>query len=120
MAKDRAKMSSDAKNNVVTGGGAAGTRGYLVQVLVALLDSLMSDAFGDWEFLTMELPGHDKVDIHWEMKDRSTKVVQVKSSINPISKGDVEGWADQLIENYKSASKYEAVSYTHLTLPTKA
>jgi hypothetical protein len=86
-------------------GGQEGSRGYVVQTAVALLESL-SDP--DWESVTLE-PDHssEKVDVLWVRK-AGRKAIQVKSSANQISKADAEAWADDL-QKSKAADTYHLV-----------
>ena len=87
-------------------GGQVGMRGYLVQTLIALLDSLESDP--SWNSVTIEpAVESDKVDILWET-DQGTRAVQVKSSQNPFRKADIERWAKELAE-WKQADTYELI-----------
>lgn len=73
--------------------GSDGNRGYLVQTLIALLESLRSDK---WARVTIE-PVHEaeEIDIKWEA-DGFRKVVQVKSSISPVSMPNARKWATKL------------------------
>ena len=73
--------------------GQDGNRGYLIQSVIALLESLNRS---DWDQLTLE-PTHasDKVDISW-YGSTATRTCQVKSSINQINQPDVKKWADEL------------------------
>lgn len=88
-------------------GGREAIRGFAVQTLVCLLDSLSSD--GKWIAVTLEPDSvNDKVDIHWVYADGSTCAQQVKSSINQISKGDVERWCSELKAS-GGASKYQLI-----------
>lgn len=86
-------------------GGPAAIRGYLVQTLVALLEALDEP---EWISVTLE-PDHAsaKTDIFWEYKER-TKAVQVKSSVNPFKKADVQRWAGELAAS-RSADEYELI-----------
>lgn len=74
-------------------GGQDGNRGYLIQSVVALLQSLNSS---DWNRVTLE-PAHasDKIDICW-YGVTVTKACQVKSSINQINLPDAKKWAAEL------------------------
>ncbi|MFO0805493.1 MAG: hypothetical protein U0791_20505 [Gemmataceae bacterium] len=74
-------------------GGQDGNRGYLVQAVMALLDSLDDYA---WETVQIEPDQHaQKVDILWIRPNRKS-VTQVKSSINQFGKRDAEEWASEL------------------------
>ncbi|MHB1350328.1 MAG: CBS domain-containing protein [Desulfobulbaceae bacterium] len=70
--------------------GQDGNRGYLIQSVIALLESLNHS---DWHALTLE-PTHasDKIDISWHGAS-ATRACQVKSSINQINRPDVKKWA---------------------------
>ena len=86
--------------------GASSIRGYLLQTLIGLLDSLLKD--NQWEQLSIEpINESQKVDIVWYYKDKK-KVVQVKSSQNQISKRHVMSWAKEL-EDSTISEDYELV-----------
>jgi hypothetical protein len=86
-------------------GGQEGNRGYLIQTVIALLKSL-DDA--TWTSVTIEPDSaSDKVDILWE-GTKGRKAVQVKSSINPISKPNGISWA-RALKSSISADHYELV-----------
>lgn len=80
-------------------------RGFVVQTLIALLDALEDEAA--WISVALE-PNVDseKVDILWQYTDGSRKAVQVKSSQNPFTEGDVKKWAAGL-EAWRKADCYE-------------
>jgi hypothetical protein len=86
-------------------GGREGNRGYLIQAAIALLESLTDP---HWESVTLE-PNHasEKIDVEWIGK-AGRKAIQVKSSINQISKADAEQWADDL-QKSKVADIFELV-----------
>ena len=73
--------------------GQDGNRGYLIQSVIALLESLSRS---DWDRLTLE-PTHasEKIDISW-YGPAATRVCQVKSSINQINQPDAKKWAVEL------------------------
>lgn len=86
-------------------GGQEGNRGYLIQAVIAILKSL-DDA--TWTSVTIEPDStSDKVDILWE-GTKGRKAVQVKSSVNPISKPNATSWAKALKSSI-SADTYELV-----------
>jgi len=69
-------------------------RGYLVQTLVALLDSLTSGK----EFIKLTLEPHlasERFDLLWEYAQGS-RAVQVKSSVNEFAETDVRRWAREM------------------------
>lgn len=85
-------------------GGPDSIRGYLIQAMVLILDTLQND--NPWYEVTLE-PKHEseKVDIKWVFED-SVRVVQVKSSINVFEKKAVEKWSMEL-RNFALADEYE-------------
>lgn len=83
--------------------GQASARGYIVQTLIGVLDSLEDR---EWDFLSIEPNiASDKVDVIWYYPER-TKVVQVKHSQNQINLGMVKAWAEEL-EKSLEAQEYE-------------
>jgi hypothetical protein len=88
-------------------GGREAIRGFSIQTLVVVLESL-EDAASQWIAVTLEPDSsNDKVDILWEFQDRR-RAQQVKSSQNQISKASVETWAKALKAS-QSANEYEVV-----------
>ena len=86
-------------------GGQDGNRGYLVQALIALLQSLSDNS---WESVTIEPNvASEKVDVLWTAKTRN-RVAQIKSSQNQIGKSDAERWAADLKASC-AADVYELV-----------
>ena len=86
-------------------GGREAIRGFAVQTLICLLDSLLTGA--QWTAVTLEPDSdNDKVDIYWEYTDGSTCAQQVKSSKNQIGKGHVDGWCKELKDSH-AADKYQ-------------
>lgn len=82
--------------------GQDGNRGYLIQAIIALLESLNQT---DWSEVTIEADHiSDKVDVAWS-GHFGTRVCQVKSSINQISKPDAIKWAEEL-EGQSQAEEY--------------
>lgn len=88
--------------------GSAGIRGYLLQTLISVLDSLVTD--NEWDSLTLEPDlGSDKVDISWFYAAKGeTKVTQVKSSQNQINVPQARQWAHELQSSF-SATSYELI-----------
>ncbi|MFC3532034.1 hypothetical protein ACFOLG_07530 [Vogesella facilis] len=88
-------------------GGREAIRGFAVQTLICLLDSLWADE--QWAAVTLEPDSdNDKVDIYWEYADGSTCAQQVKSSKNQIGKGDVVAWCKELKDS-RAAVKYQLI-----------
>jgi hypothetical protein len=87
--------------------GSSGIRGYLLQTIVTLLDTLTNESV--WDSMAVE-PNNEseKVDISWYMSGDLVKVTQVKSSQNQINIPNVREWASEL-ENSCHASKYELI-----------
>jgi len=85
--------------------GQDGNRGYLIQSVIALIESLNRL---DWDQLTLE-PTHasDKVDISW-YGATTTRTCQVKSSINQINLPDAQKWAEEL-EQQSTADEFTLV-----------
>ena len=75
-------------------GGAAATRGFLVQALVALLESLR---LPDWSVVSIEPElASEKVDILWQLLDDTERHSQVKNRSEGIELGAVKAWAKAL------------------------
>jgi len=86
-------------------GGREALRGFAVQTLVCLLDTLTSN--NTWVYVTLEPDSaNDKVDILWVYADGLTCVQQVKSSKNQITKANVEAWCSDLKAS-GAADKYQ-------------
>lgn len=86
-------------------GGRSGIRGYLIQSIIAVLDSLNDP---NWKSIIVEPNiGNDKVDICW-ISEISKKVSQVKSSKNQITLGMAKNWAEELETNVTS-DEYELI-----------
>lgn len=72
-----------------------------------MFDSLSSK--DEWTTVTLEPDSvNDKVDVFWEFADSSTCAQQVKSSINPIGKGQVTRWCSELKTSGR-ADKYQLI-----------
>jgi hypothetical protein len=78
-------------------GGQTGLRGYLIQSLIAVIDSFNDY---DWTSIIIEpnIPG-DKVDILWSYPNKK-KASQVKSSQNQITKSMCQLWVSELERCY--------------------
>ena len=88
-------------------GGREAIRGFAVQTLICLLDSLLTDR--QWEAVTLEPDSsNDKVDILWEYADATSCAQQVKSSKNQITKGEVQAWC-RVLKASKAATKYQLI-----------
>lgn len=87
-------------------GGREAIRGFAVQTLICLLDSLWADT--TWSAVTLEPDSdNDKVDIRWEYANGSTCAQQVKSSKNQIGKAEVAAWCKALKESDPPADRYQ-------------
>jgi len=85
-------------------GGREAIRGFSIQTLVCLLDSLQTQN-GHWMAVTIEPDsGNDKVDILWEFSGGFRRVQQVKSSQNQIGRADVATWCSELKASGKADS----------------
>lgn len=88
-------------------GGKDGSRGYLYQALVAVLDAIQNE---DWVEVYLEYEtDNDKVDIAFKDSNGNLEVIQVKSSINNFSKYDIDKWLIELIEDKSDASKFKLI-----------
>lgn len=72
-------------------GGVVGSRGYIFQAIVALIDCLMRT---DWDAIKVEPTKQNKVDIQLYGNGELLSAVQVKSSINAFKKSDVQKYLD--------------------------
>ena len=85
-------------------GGQSAIRGYLIQTIIAVLESLEND---DWQSVSIEPNDeHEKVDIKWTYNDGSKSVYQVKSSQNPFSLSDAKKWCKELNSSTPNAKSY--------------
>jgi hypothetical protein len=86
-------------------GGQEGSRGYLIQTIVCLLESLRDPS---WDSVSLE-PDEpsQKVDMLWT-STALRKAVQVKSSINQIGKADAVAWASEL-KSRTTADTFELI-----------
>jgi len=89
-------------------GGNAGIRGYLIQTIICVLDSLETDNL--WTSVTLEpLDESEKVDIRWKYSDDTAKLCQVKSSENIIRHSAAKKWCEELETHSPNASEYELI-----------
>lgn len=89
-------------------GGNAGIRGYLIQTIICVLDTLESDNL--WTSVTLEpLDESEKVDIRWKYSDDTVKLCQVKSSQNIIKHSSAKKWCEELETHSPNASQYELI-----------
>ena len=93
-------------------GGNAGIRGYLIQTIICVLDTLESDNL--WTSVTLEpLDESEKVDIRWKYSDDTIKLCQVKSSQNIIRLNDAKKWSNDLTTNSPNIEEYELIVVGH-------
>lgn len=85
-------------------GGQVGSRGYIFQAIIALIECLGRD---DWDVIKNEPnTDEDKVDIMLYRKDGTIlSAIQVKSSINQFEKADVKRWLENLKRDAGEAEK---------------
>jgi len=87
-------------------GGNAGIRGYIIQTIICLLDSLETD--NQWISVTLEpLDESEKVDIRWRYSNDKVKFSQVKSSENVIRFSFAKKVCEELESHSPNASEYE-------------
>ncbi len=92
-------------------GGQHGMRGYLLQTIITVLDSLSQSS--NWQTVTIEPNDEsEKVDIKWELNTNKKKLVQVKSSQNTISYTAAKKWVAEL-KNGTLAEHYELICIGH-------
>jgi len=77
-------------------GGREAIRGFSIQTLICLLDSLQANE-GTWVAVTIEPDSiNEKADIFWEFSGGGSRLQQVKSSKNQIGLADVVSWCKEL------------------------
>lgn len=88
-------------------GGQAGNRGYMLQGVIAVLDSFVRN---DWISVAIE-PNEDtqKVDIKWRDEYNSETVCQVKSSSGNFDKSQILAMLKELTDDVPEASSYKLV-----------
>lgn len=86
-------------------GGEAGSRGYIFQAIVAIIECLERD---DWTAIKMEPEtDNDKVDIKLFNGSVTLSAIQVKSrSTKAFGPKEVEGWLDDLKKDAPGAKKF--------------
>lgn len=98
-------------------GGQEGVRGYLLQAIIATLDSLNKE---DWLTVSIEPNSeNDKVDIVWTEKDKAEVVYQVKSSINNFEKAEILSWILELVNDSIKAKEFKVVLIGNCSSSTK-
>lgn len=97
-------------------GGQEGARGYLIQAMVAVLNSFV----GDWASVSLEPDTeNDKVDIKWaDQYGEITSVCQVKSSVNNFGKNEALAWISELIDDAPNSSEYKLILFGTANGPT--
>ncbi len=98
-------------------GGQFGTRGYLYQATVCLLDSLMNE---EWDYVVVEPDSkNEKVDVLWQNNGKIIKAMQVKSSKNSFKKWQINRWICDLVEDSIDAEVFEVVLVGECNLDAK-
>ena len=104
--KTTTKGSPTAAQTGKTTGGRTGSRGYLFQTLVALLEALEEDH--EWVSIILEPDDPtEKTDIRFVYPKGRTKAIQVKSSVNPFDEPQLQEWGGDLAK--AKASTHELV-----------
>ena len=76
----------------MSNGGEVGSRGYIFQAIVALMDCLERH---DWDEIKVEpKTDQDKVDIQLYSNGEILSAIQVKSSVNAFKKSDAQNYLD--------------------------
>ena len=77
-------------------GGREAIRGFSIQTLICLLDSLQPEN-KTWVAVTIEPDSfNDKADILWEFSEGTRRLQQVKSSKNQFGRAEVDSWCKEL------------------------
>lgn len=81
-------------------GGQAGSRGYVYQALIAVLESLSES---NWDRISIEYPTEgDKVDIALLSAQNVVKAIQVKSTENSFTATQLKAWITELLNDCNS------------------
>ena len=93
-----------SEEKAMANGGAAGSRGYIFQAVIALIECLEKDR--DWDAIKNEpATEEDKVDIMLYKEGKTVSAIQVKSSLYPFGKKEVEEWLGKLRGDAKEAEE---------------
>ncbi|KQY90925.1 hypothetical protein ASD24_24310 [Paenibacillus sp. Root52] len=84
-------------------GGRDTAKGIKIQGVVAVLNSLTKE---DWDTVTIEPEGTDKIDIKWELNNGKTRIEQVKSTESQIRKTQMLTFVNEMIAETPSAEEY--------------
>lgn len=96
--------------------GKEGIRGYIVQTMIAILESLQ----GDWKYIQVEPDTlNDKVDILWTANDSSENLYQVKSSITDFGKTEILNYLLDLYNENPSANSFCVILVGNASTTTK-
>ncbi len=91
-------------------GGIDGSRGYVYQGIAAVLEAISDDS---WDRIYIELPTDgDKVDIALSHNGTIIKTIQVKSTDNTFTPGEIKQWIKDLANDYPCTC-YELVLIGH-------
>lgn len=83
-------------------GGVEGSRGYVYQGIVAVLEALKCS---DWDQIYIEpYTEEDKVDIALKRKGVITDAIQVKSTNGSFSAGSLKSWINDIINDFSCPS----------------
>jgi len=94
-----------SKGVAIIHGGRYGSRGYYLQGLISVFESVKDNK---WTSIQVE-PEQEKIDIIIEFKDKSTKAIQVKSTINNFSGTLIKQTLEEIINANNTVSHYEVV-----------
>jgi len=96
--------------------GQESIRGYIIQTIIAILESLQND----WKSICIEPDTkNDKVDIVWIDANSKEKIYQVKSSINDFGKSEILNYLLDLYNENSSALSFNVVLVGNSTSMTK-
>lgn len=84
-------------------GGQEGSRGYLYQSVISIIDACDNL---EWEYISVEeTTPEDKVDIaFFDENEKMLSAVQVKSSINQFTIGEMQNWIQAMIDDVSCES----------------
>ena len=96
--------------------GKEGIRGYIVQTMIAILESLQRD----WKYIQVEPDTqNDKVDILWTENDSSENLYQVKSSVTDFGKTEILNYLLDLYNENPSANSFCVILVGNASTTTK-
>lgn len=97
-------------------GAQESLRGYIIQTIVAILESLQTE----WENICIEPDTeNEKVDIIWTDSNSNEKIYQVKSSINDFGKPEIQNYLLDLQKENQNAVSFRVILVGNASSITK-